>query len=129
MTKFWFDHLHLVVLDPVKTAQFYVRVFGAEQVGVVNLPDGRLRVNLNINGGRMLINTPRPSEQRKPDSPRDKYGAEHFGMKVDDLEDALKICKGAGGQIVQDITESRPGVRYAFVMAPDDVLIELVEMK
>jgi len=130
MAKFWFDHLHLVVPDPAKTADFYVKAFGAEKVGVVQtLPDGRVRAELNITGGRMIINTPKPADTRQPDIPRKRYGNEHFGMKVDDLESALKSCKAAGAQVVQDVTQVRPGVRIAFFMAPDDVLIELVEMK
>ncbi len=129
MAKFWFDHLHLVVPDPAKTADFYVKAFGAEKVGVNTLPDGRVRADLNITGGRMIINTPKPADVRELDSPRKRYGTEHFGMKVDDLESALESCKAAGGQIIQDVTQVRPGVRIAFFMAPDDVLIELVEMK
>ena len=129
MVKFWFDHLHLVVPDPVKTAEFYVKAFGAEKVSVNTLPDGRIRADLNITGGRMLINTARPTDTRSPDVPRKRYGTEHFGMKVDDLESALESCRAAGAQVVQDVTQARPGVRMAFIMAPDNVLIELVEMK
>ena len=129
MAKFWFDHLHLVVPDPAKTADFYVKAFGAEKVGINTLPDGRVRANLSITGGRMLINTPTPADSRQPDSPRRRYGTEHFGMKVDDLEGALQSCRAAGAQVTQEITQARPGVRIAFIMAPDNVLIELVEMK
>jgi catechol 2,3-dioxygenase-like lactoylglutathione lyase family enzyme len=129
MAKFWFDHLHLVVPDPAKSADFYVKAFGAENVGVQKLPDGRVRADLNITGGRMIINTPPPTDVRQPDAPRKRYGAEHFGMKVDNLEEAIKSCQAAGATIVQDVTQARPGVRIAFIMAPDNVLIELVEMK
>ena len=129
MTKFWFDHLHLVVPDPKKTAEFFVKAFGAEQVSLNKLPDGRIRAELNITGGRMLINTPKPTDTRSPDSPQKRYGTEHFGMKVDELETALQQCQAAGAKLVQGVTQVRPGVKIAFFMAPDNVLVELLETK
>jgi lactoylglutathione lyase len=129
MTKFWFDHLHLVVPDPEKMADFFVNAFGAEKVSVDKLPDGRIRAELNITGGRMIINTPQPNDTRGPDSPQKRYGTEHFGMKVDKLESALQQCQAAGAKIVMEVTQIRPGVRIAFFMAPDNVLVELLETK
>ena len=129
MPKFWFDHLHLVVPDPEKIADIFVKAFGAKKVSVDKLPDGRIRAELNITGGRIIINTPQPNDNRVPDNPQKRYGTEHFGMKVDELESALKQCQAAGANLVMGITQIRPGVRIAFFMAPDNVLVELLEMK
>jgi catechol 2,3-dioxygenase-like lactoylglutathione lyase family enzyme len=129
MTKFWFDHLHLVVPDPEKMADFFVKAFGAEKVSLNKLPDGRIRAELNFTGGRMIINTPLSTDTRSPDSPQKRYGAEHFGMKVDELESALQQCQAAGATLVRGVTQVRPGVRIAFFMAPDNVLVELLEIK
>ena len=129
MTKFWFDHLHLVVPDPEKMADFFVRAFEAEKVSMDKQPDGRVRAELRITGGRMIINTPQPSDARSPDNPQKRYGTEHFGMKVDDLESALRQCQAAGAKVVMEATQIRPGTRIAFFMGPDNVLVELVEVK
>jgi catechol 2,3-dioxygenase-like lactoylglutathione lyase family enzyme len=129
MTKFWFDHLHLVVPDPEKIADFFVKAFEAEKVSVDKLPDGRIRAELRITGGRMIINTPQPKDSRGPDNPQRRYGTEHFGMKVDELEGALQQCLAAGATLVMNITQIRPGTRIAFFMAPDNVLVELLESK
>lgn len=129
MTKFWFDHLHLVVPDPEKIADFFVKAFGAEKVSVDKLSEGRIRAELNITGGRMIINTPQSNDTRSPDSPQKRYGTEHFGMKVDDLESALQQCQVAGGKLIRDVTKIRPNTRIAFFMAPDNILIELLEVK
>ena len=129
MVKFWFDHIHLVVPDPEKVADFFVKAFGAEIVSLRELPDGRRGAELSITGGRMIINTPRPTDARCPDSPQKRYGTEHFGMKVDELESALEQCLAAGAELVRGITEIRPGVRLAFFMAPENVLVELLETK
>ena len=129
MTKFWFDHIHLVVPDPEKMADFFVKAFGAEKVSVDKLPDGRIRAELHITGVRMIINTPQPNDTRIPDNPQKRYGTEHFGMKVDELETALQQCLAAGAKLVQNITQIRPGTRIAFFMAPNNVLVELLETK
>ena len=60
---------------------------------------------------------------------RKRYGTEHFGMKVDKLESALQQCQVAGAKIILGVTQIRPGVRIAFFMAPDNVLVELLETK
>jgi predicted enzyme related to lactoylglutathione lyase len=129
MTKFWFDHLHLVVPNPEKMADFFEKAFKAEKVSLNKLPDGRIRAEINFTGGRMIINTPQSTYKRSPDSPQKRYGTEHFGMKVDELETALQQCQAAGAKLVRGITQVRPGVRIAFFMAPNNVLVELVEMK
>jgi hypothetical protein len=102
--KFWFDHLPLVVPDPEKLADFFVNAFGAEKVSVNKLSDGRIRSVLNIAGGRMLINIPKSSDTRSPDSPQKRYGTEHFGMQVDELDIALQQCQDAGAKLVQGVT-------------------------
>jgi predicted enzyme related to lactoylglutathione lyase len=129
MAKFWFDHLHSVVADPEKIADFFVRAFGAEKVSLDDQSDGRVRAELSITGGRMIINTPRSADARCPDSPQERYGAEHFGMKVDDLESALEQSLAAGGELVRGVTEIRPGVKLAFFMAPENVFVELLETR
>ena len=53
MLNYWFDHIHLVSPDPVKTAEFYVKMFGAKQVG-----SGRVTVSLDLNGTTILISQP-----------------------------------------------------------------------
>ncbi len=50
-------------------------------------------------------------------------------MKVDELESALQQCQAAGAKLVQGVTKVRPGVKIAFFMAPDNVLVELLETK
>jgi predicted enzyme related to lactoylglutathione lyase len=127
MVKFWFDHLHLVVPDPAKIADFFEEAFNAERVSMDKLPDGRVRAELRITGGRMIINTPQLADDRGSDNPQKRYGTEHFGMKVDNLNDALQQCLAAGGKLVMDVTQIRPGTRIAFFMAPENVLVELLE--
>ena len=129
MTKFWFDHLHLVVLDPEKIADFFVQAFNAKKVSTNKLPDGRTRAEIHFTGGRMIINTPHINENRASDNPQKRLGTEHFGMQVDNLEKALQQSLDAGAELVLDVTQIRPNLKIAFFMAPENVLVELLEIQ
>ncbi len=124
-----FEHLHLIAPDPEKTAQWYEKAFGAKRVSATVNPDGRSRVELSLNGTRVLINNTVTGDVRSPDQPRKHSGLEHFGVKTDNLDTAVKDLKAMGTQFLQEITQARPGVRITFLMAPDNVLIELMEVK
>ncbi len=129
MLKFWYDHVHIVAPDPVKTAEFYEKAFNAKRVSIQHRSDGRTLAELSLSGSRLLIISPFPSEVRNPDSPSKYYGLEHFGIQTDNLDEAVKSLKAMGVNFVQEITVSlRPGLRIAFLMAPDNVLIELMEL-
>ncbi|MBI2831081.1 MAG: VOC family protein [Chloroflexi bacterium] len=129
MPQYAYDHVHLISPDPVKTAEFYEKAFGATRVSVTPRPDGRTLVELSLSGSRLLLMNTVAGDSRPPDSPRKRYGLEHFGVRTDNLDETAKNLKAMGVQFVQEITVSRPGLRIAFIMAPDNVLIELMEKK
>ena len=55
MPNYWFDHIHLISPDPLKTADLYEKMFGARRVGTRNLADGRILVDLDLNGTMVLV--------------------------------------------------------------------------
>jgi catechol 2,3-dioxygenase-like lactoylglutathione lyase family enzyme len=116
-----FHHTHLISPDPEKTAQFYVKNFGAEKGVPLKLPSGGASVPLVLNGSRILVSAPRTQPP--------KYGLDHFGIATDDIDTTVKELKASGAKFQTEITEIRPGTRIAFFYAPDNVLIELVEEK
>ncbi len=48
--NYWYDHVHLISSDPVKTAEFYEKMFDARRVSVSELGAGRVSVELDLNG-------------------------------------------------------------------------------
>jgi catechol 2,3-dioxygenase-like lactoylglutathione lyase family enzyme len=63
-----------------------------------------------------------------PVSPRDPHlGLDHFGFRVDNVDEAVADLKRRGAEIAVEPRTIRPGVRIAFVRAPDDVRIELLQ--
>jgi catechol 2,3-dioxygenase-like lactoylglutathione lyase family enzyme len=126
MPKYSYDHVHLVSADPVKAADFYIRAFGAKKVSETPSPTGT-SVALSIEGTRLLIRPPRDNKS-KEDAPRARRGLEHFGLRTDDIKGAVADLKAKGVKILDDIRVFAPsGSTIAFVEAPDNVQIELVQ--
>ncbi len=119
MPTYYHDHVHLTSPDPLKTAEFYEKIFGAKRERVVELPDGRLHVFLTLNSSRIVVT--------RPVGDKPFYGLEHFGFVTDNIEDTMVQLKAAGMKIRDEIKEVPGGVKYAFFWAPDNVLIELIQ--
>jgi lactoylglutathione lyase len=125
MTKFTWEHIHLRSPDPEVTAAWYKDKLGAE---VVKSPqaDGLSRIDINLSGQKVFIAKAMPGKAAEaPSSPY--LGLDHFGLTVPDIEQAVKELKAKGVAFTMDVTEARPGVRIAFLKAPENVSIELIQ--
>jgi len=129
MPNYWYDHIHLVSPDAVKTAEFYGKMFNAKRVNVRETGPGLLSVELSLNGSRVLIKTGNVRTEAAPGSSDPAHGLEHFGIKTDDLETAVAELKSKGVKFRDEIREIRPGVKISFLWAPENVLIELLEVR
>lgn len=127
MPQYTYDHVHLVSTDPLKTAAFYERAFNARMVSSGQMPEGGSRVELNIEGTRLLIRTPRDAGSSSKDEPKKRSGLEHFGLRTNDIEAAVADLKAKGVKIVDELRVIAGGTKIAFVMAPDNVLIEILQ--
>ena len=125
MPNYWYDHVHLVSADPLKTAEFYEKMFGAKRVGIRELPDGRTLVDLVLNESSIKVSQPK-AQSLVPSASQTGNGLDHFGLKTDNLEAAVDELKAKGVKFVQEITPL-PGVKVSFFLAPEDALIELLE--
>ena len=127
MASYWYDHVHVISPDPLKTAQFYEGMFNAKRVGVSELGAGRVSVELDLNGSRVLIKSGNVKTGTAPGSSEPAHGLEHFGVRTDNLEAAVAELKAKGVQFKEEIREIRPGVKISFLWAPENVLVELME--
>ena len=119
MPEYWFDHIHLMSPNPVKTAEFYEQMFGAKRVSMRDEGDGRAMVKLDLKGITILIN------QRTGKGVQ--AGLVHFGIRTDKLEEAAEVMKEKGVVFTQDVRQVRPDFKMSFLAAPEDVSIELQE--
>ncbi len=118
MPEYWFDHIHLRSPDPVKTAKFYEQMFGARLVSSRDAGDGRAMVKLDLKGITILIN------QQAGDA---QTGLVHFGIRTDKLDESVTAMKEKGVKFTQDIRQVRPDFKMSFLVAPENVSIELQE--
>jgi lactoylglutathione lyase len=121
-----YDHMHVRSRDVKKTAEYYRRMFDARIVESIQ-SDGKHRTDLDLNGLTIFI-APVPAEATIPSAPRDPYeGLDHFGLRVENMDEAVAELKRRGADFMMEPRAIRPGVRIAFVRAPDNVRIELLE--
>jgi catechol 2,3-dioxygenase-like lactoylglutathione lyase family enzyme len=126
MPKYVYDHIHLRTKDPQGMADYFHRVFDARVIESVQ-SDGRPRVDLDIDGLIVFI-APVATDAEIEAEPRDPHlGLDHFGFRVDNVDETVAELKRRGADIVDEPHTIRPGVRIAFVRAPDDVRIELLQ--
>ena len=67
-----------------------------------------------------------------PVRPRDTephLGLEHFGLEVDDFDAAIADLRAKGAEFLMEPHEFRPGLRLAFIRAPEDVRIEILQRR
>jgi|TARA_B100002003_G_scaffold243303_2_gene267527 catechol 2,3-dioxygenase-like lactoylglutathione lyase family enzyme len=117
MPKYSLEHVHLNSNDPVNTAAFYEKMLGAKITGTGAMPDGRKNVTLDIGG--LALRITEPAEPKN-------VALDHIGLETDDIEKAIADMKAEGVAVVKEIGPLRGG-KFAFFLAPDDVLIELIE--
>ncbi len=127
MPKYTFHHIHLISPDPEKTADFYRSVFNAELVSEQPLPDGRTMIQLSLDETPLYIMQPAAGETITPAA--SPTGLDHLGLMTDDLDATMADLKAHGATIRDDIIEIFPGVRILFFWGPENVLVELIEVK
>ncbi|MEJ2167455.1 MAG: VOC family protein [Desulfobacterales bacterium] len=122
------DHLHLISPNIESTKDWYCEVFG----GKVTF-EGEFRGNkvyyVDVNGFNIILAQQLPGEKPLAATIRTREGLDHFGFAVDDMDAAAAELKSKGVKFVVEPMQVRPGLRIAYVEAPDKVRIELSERK
>jgi len=128
MPRFAYDHLHFRSEDPHAARKFWEEMFGAKMVLQREL-GGAPAFNMDLNGMAFIVSGRAKNENpiRVGSDPR--YGLDHFGLKVDDMDAAAKELRAKGAEFICEPWELRPGVKIAFIKGPDDISIELAERK
>jgi len=125
MTTYTWEHIHLRSPEPAATAQWYHDILGAEVIRSPQ-PDGSTRYDLDLTGQKIFIAKADPAATGA--SPQMPYmGLDHFGLTVADIDTAVAELKAKGVAFTVEPKTIRPGVRIAFLTAPQNVSIELIQ--
>jgi PhnB protein len=112
---------HLVVGDAPAAIDFYVKAFGAEELGRVPRPDGKLiHAALRINGFTVMLNDDFPEVcGGKSMTPTSLGGTPvTIHLTVDDVDTKFQRAVDAGATVVAELTDQFWGDRYGVVADP-----------
>ena len=133
-----FDHIHIISEDPGSASAWYADILGGEIKGDFELR-GATQISVFFEGATILIRGARPGEQPgnknslksfKDYVSHDQWGTDHFGFRVaGDLDEFCDRLKKKGATFSVDPYDFAPGVRIAYLAAPDNVSIELVQAR
>ena len=124
LTCTW-DHIHLRCADPEATAQWFERMLGAEVIR--SMQQGKPRIDLKLGGVNIFIAPVVAGDGVNPPPTTPYQGLDHFGLTVSGIDAVVAELKAKGAQFTREPTTVRPGVRVAFLRAPEGVSIELLD--
>jgi lactoylglutathione lyase len=123
--NYQFDHVHVYCTDLAASEKWFVNGLGAE-VARRREMRGAQAIDLQLGGTKIFLREKQQGEELdEPGSSR--FGADHFGLRVDDLDAAAEELKRRGVEFDMEPQEAAPGLRIAFVRGPDRVRVELLQ--
>jgi catechol 2,3-dioxygenase-like lactoylglutathione lyase family enzyme len=126
---FRINHIHLKSPDPRKTADWYVNAFNFKITSDETRVFGDRFVRCLSEDGGMAVNISgaRTGEKLGAGDATAHHGLEHFGFDVTNLEADIARLQKLGASLLEGPIEVPNGPRIAFVKAPDDTRVELIQ--
>ncbi len=125
--EFKFDHVHLLCRDVDGMVDFFERIFGGERISYNPDFKGSASAVIRLGNMRIFVRGLRPGETPEAIAPDSVQGLDHFGIGVDDVEEAAKWLKARGA--VYSV-EPRPtgmgGRMISYIRGPENIDIEIV---
>jgi catechol 2,3-dioxygenase-like lactoylglutathione lyase family enzyme len=123
------NHIHLKAPDPRKTAEWYTKAFNFKILSDETRVFGDRFVRCQSEDGGMSVNISgaRTGEQLGSGDASAHHGLEHFGFDSAGLEADITRLEGLGARLLEGPIQIPNGPRIAFLWAPDDVRVELIE--
>ena len=128
MQTYRVDHIHLISPDIERTKQWYCEVLGGQETFVGEFKGNKVYY-VDLNGFNIILIEQLPDGKPLPATLQTREGLDHFGVAVEDMEAAVADLKAKGIRFVVEPMHVRPGLRIAYIEAPDKVRIELSERK
>jgi catechol 2,3-dioxygenase-like lactoylglutathione lyase family enzyme len=127
------DHVHIYAAEPEESARFYTHHFEAKPVLRNTNANGDTRIFLAL-GGQVLVlgsfpkgHAPAPPPEAGDGAYRHGFGVAHFGLRVADVDAAVAELSASGVRVLGEAVQEASGLRYAYVAAPDGVVVELTQ--
>jgi lactoylglutathione lyase len=126
MQTYRVDHLHLISPNIEETKDWYCSVFGGKVTFEGNFK-GKQVYYVDVNDFNIILIEQFPGEEPLPATIQTKEGLDHFGFAVEDMDAAAEELRAKEVKFVVEPMQVRPGLKIAYIEAPDKVRIELSE--
>ena len=126
MPKYRVDHLHLISPNIEETKDWYCQVFGGEVTFEGDFK-GKQVYYVDVNGFSIIMIEQFPDQDPLPATIQTREGLDHFGFAVENMDEAAEDLRAKGVTFVVEPMQVRPGLKIAYIEAPDKVRIELSE--
>lgn len=118
-------HVHLICKDLEEMIAFFTGVIGADLIERRNFGTAQ-GAAMDLQGNTINLRVAREGEEIVDPGIRSRYGYDHLGLEVDDLDAVHKDLSGRGYEFFMPPTDI-PGLKIAFFRGPEAITIELVQ--
>lgn len=120
-----YHHLHLICSNLDEMENFFTQTLGARLVErrKFGTADG---ATVDLNGITINLRLPREGDEISGDSSKERYGYDHLGLQVENVDAAYNDLKNKGFTFITPPTDAG-NVRIAFFKGPDNITIELLQ--
>jgi len=118
-------HLHLICKDLEGMIDFFSEALGATLVArkKFGTADG---ASLDLQGTTVNLRVAREDEDMVGDASQARFGYDHLGLQVEDVDAAYQDLKQKGFSFFME-PKDIPNLRIAFFRGPEEITIELVQ--
>ena len=127
------DHIHIYAAEPENSARFYEEHFEAKVVLRNTNVNGDLRIFLALGGQILVVGcfpaglAPAVPPEAGDGAYAHGFGVAHFGLRVSDVAGAIAELSTSGVHVLSQPVREPSGLTYAYVAAPDGVVVELTQ--
>lgn len=125
--RYRYHHIHVICRDLPTSEAFFANDLGATVVErrKFGTADGAI---IDLDGTRIYLRARREGDTITGDSANARFGYDHIGLQVDDIDAAYKALSGKGYVFFMPPSAAAPGdMRIAFLKGPDNITIELLQ--
>ena len=123
------NHIHIKAIDPPKAVEWWTNAFGFKVLSDETRPFGDRFIRCaDASGFVVVFSNARTGETLAAGNAAAHFGLEHLAIEVDDIEAEIARLEKLGAKRQEGPLLAHNGVRFAFLSAPDDVRLELVQL-